>query len=320
MKLITGASGFVGKNLALAMSKTERIRILARKTSNIKLFNGLSNIEISYGDLEKNQGLDFALTGIETVIHSAARTYGRTFHEYYRSNVEATDNLIKAMRRQKVANMLLISTHAGCGPGSNEQPICETVRPRPVSFYGRTKLLSEDIVRKSGLEYIILRPVSVYGPHDTDFLKVIKMIQGGICPAIGHSKMYINLIYIDDFVTVILNVLKRRFFNKGTYFISDGNVYSTDDFVDSIAKILKKKYIKITIPTFIGMCCGLLSDVFLPSRLRLIGRDKVRDICQFYWLCANSAAVSDLDFKPKHDLQEGMAATVKWYVDNGYLQ
>ncbi|OGC42980.1 hypothetical protein A2Y85_02715 [candidate division WOR-3 bacterium RBG_13_43_14] len=320
MILVTGASGFVGKNLVLKMSETNQVRILVRKTSKINVFKDNNNIEIVYGELEKNQGLDAALIGIDTVIHSAARTYGRTYYEYYRSNVEATENLVNAMNRQKTKKMILISTHAGCGPCDNNEPICETYQPKPVSFYGRTKIISESVVRNSNLEYIILRPVSVYGPHDTDFLKIIKMIKGGVCPAIGHGKMYINLIYIDDFVNLIINVLKHNIFNKGTYFSSDGNVYSTDEFIDAVASILKKKYLKITIPTFIGMLYGLFSDVFLPSHLRLLGRDKIRDMCQTYWLCTNQAAVSDLGFKPEFDLQKGMAATIKWYIDNKYLQ
>lgn len=319
MVLITGASGFVGKNLVLKLSETEAVRILARKTSNIKVFKDRSNIEIVYGELEKNQGLDAALTGIDSVIHSAARTYGRTFNEYYRSNVEATQNLIDAMDRQKVKKIILISTHAGCGPCESNEPICETHQPKPVSFYGRTKILSESVVKRSQLEYIILRPVSVYGPHDTDFLKVIKMIQKGICPAIGHGNMYINLIYVQDFVDLIIRVYKKTILNHNTYFISDGNTYSTDQFTDAVASIFGKKYFKILIPTFIGMVYGVLSDVFLPPHLKLIGRDKVRDMCQTYWLCTNAAAVSDLDFRPQYDLQKGMAATIKWYMDNGYL-
>ncbi len=319
MILVTGASGFVGKNLVLKISENEPIRILARKTSNIKVFKGQSNIEIVYGELEQNQGLDNALTGIDTVIHSAARTYGRTYHEFHRGNVVATEYLVNAMIRKNVKKMILISTHAGCGPCDSNEPICETHEPKPVSFYGKTKIISENVVRNSNLEYIILRPVSIYGPYDTDFLKLIKMIKNGICPAIGHGTMFINLIYIEDFVNLIMHIQKHGILNKGTYFISDGNVYSTDDFINSVASVLNKKYKKITIPTFIGMIYGLFSDVFLPPHLKLIGRDKVRDMCQTYWLCSNNAAIVDLGFKPEFDLQKGMSSTIKWYIENGYL-
>ena len=42
-------------------------------------------------------------------------------------------------------------------------------------------------------------------------------------------------------------------------------------------------------------------------------------MCQTDWLCSNAAAISDLGIKPQYDLHKGMAATIKWYIDNGYL-
>ncbi|GAI16811.1 unnamed protein product, partial [marine sediment metagenome] len=77
--LITGATGFIGKNLIPALIKFQKIKILVRKTSDIELFKKNSKIEITYGELEKDEGIEQALNGVDTVVHCAARTIGKNF-------------------------------------------------------------------------------------------------------------------------------------------------------------------------------------------------------------------------------------------------
>ena len=318
--LITGATGFIGKNLIPALIRFQKIRILVRKTSNIELFKKNSKIEITYGELEKDEGIEQALNGVDTVVHCAARTIGKNFIEYYRTNTTGTANLIRAMNKKKIKKILYLSSHAVCGPGCEKKSVKESDQPNPVSFYGMTKKLAEEIVMNSGINYTILRPVSVYGPYDMEILKYIKLLNRGICPVIGFGEKFINLIFITDLVELIITLIRANKFNNQIYFINDGNCYSYKELLNEITNILGVNNLKVYIPETMALFYGLLNDVFLRRQKRLIWRDKVREMARKYWLCSNEKLRDDFNFIPKYMLKQGMKETIDWYRTHGFLK
>ncbi len=320
MVLVTGASGFVGKNLIPEITKDRNVKLLVRSTSNIDEFKGLKRIEIVYGDLEHNQGIDAALKAVDVVIHCAARTIGRNFAEYYKTNTIGTENLVKAMERNHVKGMVYLSSHAACGPSLRKNPSDESVKPKPISFYGMTKMFAEDAIRKSQVPYTILRPVAVYGPHDTEILKYIEFMNRGICPIIGFGKKQVNMIYVKDLVQLIIKVIDNGNFSNNTYFVNDGHCYDYDEVVEEIAHVLGKKNLKIHIPEILAALVGLMNDVFVTEKRRTVWRDKVRELAQANWSCSADSISQDLGFVPKYSLTEGLEQTIEWYKSAGFLR
>jgi nucleoside-diphosphate-sugar epimerase len=320
MILITGATGFIGKNLVPELAKKNTVRILVRKTSNIELFRENRAVEIIYGDLEHNVGLVHALDGVDIVVHSAARTIGRNFVQYYKMNTQGTANLIQAMRDTNVKNILLLSSHAACGPTHEQRSCTESEKPVPISSYGLTKKLAEDIVRRSGISYIILRPVSVYGPHDYDILKYINLLNSGICPIVGFGEKYLNFIYVKDLVRLIITIIETGRFDNKTYFINDGNCYSYTEVLSTIEKTLHKGSVKIRVPMSLAMFIGVLNDVFLPEKKRGVWRDKVRELAASCWLCSNENCIKEFKFTPRYSLKDGMQETIDWYKTHGFFK
>jgi nucleoside-diphosphate-sugar epimerase len=318
--LITGATGFVGKHLVSELAKKNTLRILARKTSNIELFRKNRAIEIAYGDLEHNEGLTHALDGVDIVVHSAARTIGRNFIEYYKTNTQGTAHLIQAMRDMNVKNLFFLSSHAACGPTREQRSLTESEEPVPISSYGLTKKLAEDIVRRSGMPYIILRSVSVYGPYDYDILKYINLLHSGICPIVGFGEKYLNFIYVKDLVRLIIKIIDTHRFDNKTYFVNDGKCYSYTEVLSTIEKKLQKKSIKIHVPQSIAMFIGVLNDVFLPEQKRGVWRDKVRELGATCWLCSNENCTKEFEFTPHYSLEKGMQETIDWYKTSGFLK
>lgn len=317
--LVVGASGFVGKNLVLTIAKRKNIRILVRPTSNIELFKGNSRIEILHGNLETNQGIAEALRGVDIVIHCAAKTMGRSYWEFYNTNTLGTANLISAMHSQNVHKILYLSSHAVCGPCSSNTPRREHERPTPISFYGRTKKLAEDLIIKSGLSFTILRSVSVYGPHDKEILTYIKLLNSGICPIVGYGTKYVNLIYVQDLVDLIIRIVETDHFFNSIYFANDGQYYALDSIMDKIASALHKKNIKIRVPTFLALFIGLLNDVFVSADKKLVTRDKIRELSCQYWMCSSERVVKNMEFKPKYSFDRGIVETIHWYRKQGVL-
>lgn len=319
MILITGATGFLGKNLTPILAKYDKLRILVRRTSDLEFYKDKSNIEIYYGDIEKDIGIADALKNIDIVIHGAARTMGNNYQEYYQTNVLGTFNLVKTMQSKGVKQLLHLSSLAACGPGRNKTPLTELDKPHPISLYGRTKQEAENIIMKSALNYIILRPVTVFGPHDIDVLRYVKFIVKGISPVTGCGTKYLSVIYIEDLVSAIVKTILSSKFNNRIYFVSDGQQYKLQDILKTIADLLQIHTRQVCIPGPIAMIYGLINDVFLPSQKKVVWRDKIRELKQKYWLCSCERIRHDLAFQAKFTLEQALEKTLKWYKNQGFL-
>jgi len=317
--LVTGATGFIGRHLISELVGHAHVRTLVRTSSNIDHLKQYPNIEIVYGDLDTDKGLDNALVNIDSVIHCAARTNAVTYYEYYQTNTLGTLHLVQAMERNAVKQILLLSTNAVSGPSPTKQPICEDELPRPISYYGSTKKRAEDIVKKSGLNYIILRPVAVYGPFDMDMLRYIRLIAHGICPVIGFGEKYLNLIHVSDLVRLMLACISKGSYDNETFFVHDGHCYQFTKVVQTISEIIGRSVRIIRIPKSIAMLYSILNEIFIHPAKRLIRRDKIYELACQYWLCSTGNLFKKFDFQPQFTLAQGMANTIRWYKTHGFL-
>jgi len=219
--LITGATGFVGKNLLKAIDKEYDVRILSRKKLDRK------NVYI--GDLfDKNLLLE--ATKVDVVIHLAGITKGNVM----KVNSIGTKNLVEACIVNNVEKFIFISSY---------NAILKTK-------YGKSKKTAESYIRDSGLKYIILRPTVIYGPEnnkDLDMLvNMIKKYSIAIIPGDGEVKL--QPLFVNDLVSLISKAIKPDIKNR-TYFIA-GDLLNFNQIVDKICKTLSKKARKIHIPEF----------------------------------------------------------------------
>jgi nucleoside-diphosphate-sugar epimerase len=318
--LIVGATGFVGRNLVPEMASRNPVTILARPTSDIGLFTQNRDITICRGDLESGQGLRFALRAVDIVIHCAGRTMAPTYWDYYRTNVTGTANLLAAMREARVSKILYVSSYAACGPGRDITPVQEHEPPRPVSAYGRTKKMAEEMIARSGLLYTIVRPAAVYGPHDKEILAYVRILNRGICPLVGSGPKYVNLIHVRDLVDMIVDIVRRDRFAGRVYFAHDGQCYSLEATLDTISRALDKKNIKVRIPYSVAMLIGVLNDALLPPGAKVITRDKVREFACARWVCSTERAAREIGFRPRHTFERGIVDTIEWYRRHGMLR
>jgi len=320
MHLVTGATGFIGKNLVPILAAERPIRILARRTSDLSFYRKQRGVEIAYADMEAGRGIEEALKGIEVVIHVAGRTMGRNRYDFYRSNVLGTKNLVSAMQKTGVGRLLFISSHAACGASPSRLGISEDIKPNPVSDYGWSKLQAETVVVRSGIPHIILRPSSVYGPYEMEILKYVRLVNRGICPQTGFGEKYLNLVYVRDLIGIIQKILIDNRFDNRIYFASDGRSYAFSEIIAAIARQLgKKRLLKLPVPLPLSLMYGILNDALIPEKKRVISRAKVREMAQKYWLCSNERMVRELGFRPSYDLEKGMTETVAWYRSNGFI-
>lgn len=318
--LITGATGFVGRNLVTELAGHRPMRVICRLSSRVNWLRPMRGVEIVYAGLETGKGLDAALSGVETVVHIAGQTMGRGQPDFFRTNVLGTERLIAAMQRQGVENIIFISSQAAAGMTRACPVMSEEMPARPVSAYGWSKRISEEKIEASSLNYTILRPSAIYGPHEKEILKYIRLIQRGFCPVTGRGEKRLNLLYVRDLTALIRRLIEQSLYHRQIYFVSDGHCYTWNDIIRTIAGLLgRRRWLKINVPRSIGLLFGVFNDALLPEKKRVISRDKIREMSYEAWLCSNERACRELGFTPAYDLTAGMAETIAWYRQNGYL-
>ena len=152
--VITGANGAVGQAILRSGSRTTGVQFAAavrseRAAEQVRSQAGNSDdvVQISYDD---PASLDAAFHGASAVIHLAGVLIESRDSSYEKSNVASTRSVVEAARRNAVQKIVLVSATGADETSSNR-------------FY-RTKGEAEALVRKSGLNFTILRAPLLLGP------------------------------------------------------------------------------------------------------------------------------------------------------------
>ncbi len=316
--LVTGGTGFVGSHLVEALLKEGfEVHCLVRNISNKKWLDGLDVFFIE-GDCCNRASLE-KIRNFDYIFHLAGLTKASSWQEFYTANVIGTENIVDVALKNNpgLKRFILLSSLAAAGPCEDGIPKCEDSPATPVSAYGRSKLMGEEVLLKfrDKIPFTILRPTGVYGPRDRDFYLFFKMINIGILPYFGKS--YYTLIYIDDLIKGIILAAKSKEAEGKTYFLADGEVSTSDEIVSVIAESLQKRPIRIRIPRNIMPLIGRVASKI--AKNSIINNDKLIELKYTYWLCDISRARNELGFAPKVNIREGMKWTANWYRIHKWL-
>ncbi|CAN5920493.1 hypothetical protein BH11GEM2_BH11GEM2_39610 [soil metagenome] len=166
MILVTGGSGFVGRQLVKALGGTEAVRVLTRSASSVQ---GLSGADVVIGDLADAASVERAVDGVRVVIHLAAHVaesdHGAS--DAFAMNVHATATLASASRAAGVEQFIHMSSGGVYGNGRTSTPHRETDRPQPGNAYERSKLAAEEVLTEQlshgRTTFTMLRSAGIYG-------------------------------------------------------------------------------------------------------------------------------------------------------------
>ena len=331
--LITGASGFIGSFLVdEALQKGWEVWAGVRKNSNKSYLTNPSIhfIDLNYSDptaLLQQLKIHRSIHGAwDYIIHNAGITKCADKSDYQRINYLYTVHLIQALLNSgnTPRKFLYMSSMGAVGPGDehNGKPLNHSIKPNPISEYGRSKLRSEEFIRSlSDFPWIILRPTGVYGPRESDYYVMLKMIKAGFDVSVGLKQQLLNFIYIKDLTRVCFTALESSLL-KRTWFVADGEIYTSKAFSNLIQETLSiKRILTIRIPLSIVKVVSIVSGVVsrLTGKPTLLNPDKYRVLKQRNWTCDITELERDLNFKPQYNLRKGMEETIAWYKKNGWL-
>lgn len=324
--LVTGGTGFVGSHLVERLvGLGYRVRCLIRRTSSLK-YLPTGAVELVYGELATGAGLHEAVQGVRTVFHVAGVTKANSARDYYRGNLRATDNLLRAIVESgsEPPRLVHVSTLAAMGPSPDGNPIAEDFPPRPLTHYGRSKLEAEEALRNSPLApyAVIVRPPVVYGPRDTDVFQVFQTVRRGFMLQIGRQERFFSLIHVQDLVEGLLVAAHAEYGQARAYFMAQPQPASWTEFASTAAEVMGRRL--ITVPVPLPAAYGLAFLVEIGSWLRgkpsIISREKVREAQCRFWTCDTSRARLELGFSPQKSLRDGIAETLNWYKMVGWLK
>jgi nucleoside-diphosphate-sugar epimerase len=331
--LITGANGFIGSFLAeAALQKGWEVWAGVRKTSKTDYLDqlGLKRVILNYdderefvGQVRQHQTINGSW---DFIIHNAGITKALDDESYYRINYDYTVRLVRALVSggNKTVKFLYMSSMGAVGPGDGDTgiPLNADSVPNPISIYGRSKLKAEDYLRElTDFPWIILRPTGVYGPRERDYYQMFRMIRLGINVTVGLKPQRLNFIYVKDLAEMCIRALESGWEHK-TWFVADGDYYSSDEFSEWLKKTLQKRYVlTFRVPLFVVHGISIVSEAIgrLTGKPALLNRDKYLVMKQRNWTCDSSLIETDLGFKPAYNLQKGLRETLEWYTKNGWL-
>jgi nucleoside-diphosphate-sugar epimerase len=322
--LVTGASGFTGNNLCRRLvEQGEQVVAFVRPTSNTADLQAIG-VDCRKIDIKNGSEVKDNFSDISKVYHIAAayRTEHRDPEEFRLVNVEATRILLNAAKLFSVNRFVHCST-VGVQGEIEDPPASEEYRFKPGDHYQISKLEGEILAREyfsNGLPGVVVRPVGIYGPGDTRFLKLFRPINKGMFIMIGSGDVLYHMTYISDLVEGIL-LCGTKDEALGGVFTVAGEEYTTiRELVNRIADALNKPHPRWRIP-FLPVYAGAVAcdtvcrylDIeppIYPRRVEFFYKDRAFSI---------EKAKKILGYVPKVGLREGLASTAAWYKEKGLI-
>jgi len=320
--VITGANGFLGSTItAKSLENNYDIVPLVRNGSDISLLS--EKTDIHYVDYWNENELNNLFSGQQILIHNAGLTRANNWKTYKKVNVDLTDRIIDIFNRtSSMEHLIFISSQAAAGPSSGNKPLDEESACNPVSLYGKSKLEAEKIIRqKVKKSWTIIRPASVFGPGDRDFLQMYKIIKKHIMLFPVQKEKIFSMIYSEDLAAFILSVLEDPKSQGQIFFAANDRSYTQVEIVQIIEQIMNTFSNHIVIPKIL---LDILAEIFelyssITGELTVFNKERLKEFKLSNWQISNSKAKELLHFQPDFEIYEALNKTYQWYVQKGWI-
>lgn len=225
---ITGANGFVAKNLRNFLSKNHiKVIAIARKT-----FQKHHTETVVYSKTLLEKGLQNKLRNCDALVHLIG--IGKQSSRYnFEDNVDLTKNMIKTCKKSGIKKIVYMS---GLGVTKNSR-----------SDYFISKYKAEQEIINSGLDYTIFRPSYIVGKKDYLSKFILKQIKKGIVIIPGSGKYHLQPIFVEDVAKIILESIYEKKFSNKILDLVGPEIIKFEDFVRYFIKNKKTKIQKINL-------------------------------------------------------------------------
>ena len=298
---VTGATGFVGRALLEEAGRQGvEVRALTRREQA-----KAPGIDWVHGDLHDRKALRRLVRKAEAVIHVAGVVSSPDPDGFHVGNVEGTLTVIEAAVAAGVPRFVYVSSLAAREP--------------KLSRYGASKAHAEKLVKASGLDWTIVRPPAIYGPHDREMFEMFRAARWGVLPMPPPGR--VSMVHVADLARLLLTLARQ----------DDGvsrRVFEPDDGRED-------GWSHREMARAIGWAVGRrpwvphLSKPMLERLARLdkavrggkakLTSDRVDYMAHPDWVCRAARRPPRKLWQPEVPTLEGLRATAAWYREQGWL-
>ena len=306
---VIGGSGFVGSFL-LQELKDFKVSNLDKNTS--PFFNEITTI----GDIRKKEDLIFSKEVSSVVLLAAEhRDDVSPTSLYYDVNVEGTRNVLEAMDKSGLKNLIFTSSVAIYG--LNKDNPDEDHDQDPFNHYGKSKWEAELLIKEwyendsTNKSVTILRPTVIFGERNRgNVYNLLKQISSGKFIMIGKGENKKSMAYVGNIVTLIKNRLEKNEIGYNVFNYADKPDFSMTELTQLIEKKIDIKLPKQRIPFWIGMLAGYGFDLISLLLQKNLSVSSVR-IKKFCATTKFDASKVHNIIKAPYSLREGLDKTLE---------
>lgn len=262
--------------------------------------------------------------GWRYIIWNLGATKCANFQDFNLINFVYPRDFVDILIQEKMVpdKFLYMSSLSAVGPADEKgyAPITSRTVPDPNTRYGLSKIKTETFLETlPDFPWVIFRPTGVYGPHEKDYLMMVKSIDSGWDFSVGFRRQMLTFIYVDDLVTAMFQALASDKTVRHKYIISEDRAYTQKEFRSLTARLLGRKFvIPVRLPLWAVYLASCVAEDTARLRLKAstLNRDKFKIMRQRNWTCDISDARRDFGFDPQFSLERGMAETVRAYLED----
>lgn len=268
--LITGGSGFIGRALFEELSRGKFDTRLSTRKPTLGL-TGVDGVVVT-GDLDGSTVWDNALVGVHTVVHTAARVHVMNegevkdpLQEFRTVNTEGTQRLVEQAITAGVQRFIFISSIKVNGeetrPGA---PFTPETLPSPCDAYGISKLEAElkviALSEAAGMEWVIVRPVMVYGPGvKGNFAQLLRVIDSGMPLPLAQVNNARSILSLRNLVSFLKACIEHPAAANQIFLASDGEDLSTSELIRRLSIALNRPGRLFRLPKRMLMMLGRMA-------------------------------------------------------------
>lgn len=326
--LVVGAGGFIGGFIAAEALKRGFDTYVAVRESTSRRYLTDPRLHFVVMDYESSQSMAQSLSRAlppgekwDVVIYNLGATKCANFSDFNRINYLYLMDFVEALRTtSKIpGRFLYISSLSALGPGDEEDysPLTARTIPMPNTRYGVSKLKAETFLDTcADIPWTIFRPTGVYGPHEKDYLMMIRSMDRHVDFGVGFKRQLLTFVYVDDLVGAMFDALATGATLKKKYIISEPRAYTQKEFRRMVARELGRKVIiPVRLPLWLTYAACVVAEkaATFQGKASTLNRDKFRILRQRNWNCDVTAAREDFNFTCRYPLERGLKETIAEY-------
>lgn len=328
--LVVGAGGFIGGFIAEeSLRRGFDTWAAVRHTTSRRFLTDerLHFVELNY-DTDSATMAEVLKTaapegkGWDYIVYNLGATKCTNFADFNRINYEYLRTFVDALRQAGLVpgRFLYMSSLSALGPQDEQgyTPISNHAIPQPNTRYGLSKIKAETFLQSCpDVPWVIFRPTGVYGPHEQDYLMMIRSIDSHFDFGVGYRRQMLTFIYVADLANAIFDALTSPDTLHKKYIISEDRAYSQSEFRKIVARELGTRFvITVRLPLWAVYIASVVAEKYGVARMKptTLNSDKFKIMRQRNWDCDISDARADFGFCPRYSLEKGIHETVAAYL------